>query len=150
MPKKQPRLTKKERKALSPNPSASPRIIRREGGTYRTSGNVSEEALEAAEAYFAEKERHGGPAQQMMDFVEPLMERAREEGLEAMNRVMTLGMVFWNLALLHGEAREEALTKAEERITGTDEDRATFREAATAMIARHEAMFPWLHGRGQQ
>jgi hypothetical protein len=149
MAKKQPRLTKREKKAL--DPGAGPRVISRHGSTYHASGNVSEEALEAAESYFADKEKHGGPAQQMMDFVEPLMEKARASGnLEVTNRVMSLGMMFWNMALLSDDDRAEALQKAQETVCKTEADRETLRQTASMMIARHEKMFPWLHdGRGR-
>lgn len=120
-------------------------MISRHGSTYHASGDVSEEALAAAESFYADRERHGGPAQQMMDFVEPLMEKARADGEDAMNRVMSFGVIFWNIALLHGSEREEALGKAEAAITDGDEARVAFRRAAMAMVARHEAMFPWLH-----
>lgn len=145
MAKKQPRLTKKEKKALDPGPR--PRIASR----HHVSDGVSDEALEVAEDYFAEKERHGGPAQQMMEFVEPLMEGARAFGnLEVTNRVMSLGMMFWNMALLSESDRAEALQKAEETVCKTEEDRETLRQTASTMIARHEQMFPWLHdGRGR-
>jgi hypothetical protein len=143
MAKKQPRLTKKEKKAIDPGPGPVSR--------HHVFDGVSEEALEAAESYFAEKDRHGGPAQQMMEFVEPLMERARALGsLEVTNRVMSLGMIFWNMALLAEGDRAEALQKAEETVCKTEEDRETLRQTASAMIARHEQMFPWLHdGRGR-
>jgi hypothetical protein len=147
MAKKHPRLTKKEKKALSPGPGPGSRIVSR----HHVSDGVSDEALEAAKSYFAEKERHGGPAQQMMDFVEPLMEGARANGhLEVTNRVMSLGMMFWNMALLAESDRAEALQKAEETVCKTEEDRETLRQTASVMIARHEQMFPWLHdGRGR-
>ncbi|HEX7669249.1 MAG TPA: hypothetical protein VF395_06700, partial [Polyangiaceae bacterium] len=103
-------------------------------------------ALETAEGSFAEKGRHGSPAQQMMDFVEPLMKGARAFGnLEVTNRVMSLGMIFWNMALLAESDRAEALQKAEETVCKTEEDRETLRQTASVMIARHQQMFPWLH-----
>jgi hypothetical protein len=140
MAKKQPRLTKKEKKGLNPGPG--PRLVSR----HHVSEGVSDEALETAESYFAEKERHGGPAQQMMDFVEPLMEKARAFGnLEVTNRVMSLGMMFWNMALLPEGERAEALQKAQETVCKTEEDRETLRQTASVMITRHEQMFPWLH-----
>jgi hypothetical protein len=145
MPKKQPRLTSKERKAQALAQAGGVRSVDRHGTRMAVSGNVSDEAVDAAERYFAQKERHGGPAQQMMDFIEPLMEKARADGEEATNRIMSFGVIFWNLAIMNGEDREEALTKAEAALNGTDDDRTAFRNVALAMIARHEAMFPWLH-----
>lgn len=144
MTKRQPRLTKRERKAL--DPASATRTARGTAGTYRTSANVSTDAMGLADDYFAEKDRRGGPAQQMMDFVEPLMEKAQAEGdIDAMNKVMSFGMIFWNLAILPETDRIKALKDAEETICKNDGDREAFHRMASVMIARHEAMFPWLH-----
>ena len=81
----------------------------------------------------------------MMDFAQPLID-GTDGDLESVNRAMSLGMLFWNLAVIKDPAaREDMLTDimAKGMKPGTDE--AEFRLFANAMIERHRMMFPEMH-----
>jgi hypothetical protein len=113
---------------------------------FLVSDGVDDDTLELAEHYFAEKDAGRGPAQQMMDFAQPLIDES-DGSTEGLNKALSLAMVFWNLAVTPEEDRETAFTGA--LLKDADaEVRTTFQEMAKVMIARHEAMFPELHGRG--
>lgn len=78
-----------------------------------------------------------------MHFVQPLFELVDYEP-EHLERVMTLGMLFWNLATLDDE-REALLADLIERQALSAQGAAELREIAAAMIERHVEMFPELH-----
>jgi SEC-C motif len=144
--KKYKRCHLPEDQAAAVQDRASGRIVQRNGSKMMVHGNVSDDTLAMARDYFAERDRHGGPARQMVDFVAPFLEEAAGD-LEAMNRVMTFGMVFWNIALLPDHEREGATKRAEDAASKNDEDREAFRSMASMMVARHQTMFPWMHER---
>lgn len=92
-----------------------------------------------------EEKARGGPAQQMVDFIQPLLEGA-EGDTERMQKAMNLGMLFWNIAVSKDDVREELLQKLlEGDAAKTEEARTDFREIAEMMIQRHRDMFPELH-----
>lgn len=104
-------------------------------------------ARAAAEAGFVdEPERPRGPAQAMVDFVQPLLDQT-DGSSEQVERVMRLGMMWWNLAILPPSERARMLNETVEEMELDAEARDSFLEATHAMIARHESMFPALHAR---
>ena len=78
-----------------------------------------------------------------MRFSQPLIEAAGGEH-EKIERAMTFGMVFWNMAVAE-DAGEKMLAMALEHITKTEEEAAGFRALAASMVERHKQMFPALH-----
>ena len=120
-------------------------VARQMAQTFLASDGVDDEAMAVAEHYFAEKDAGRGPAQQMMDFAQPLLDES-DRSTEALNKALSLAMVFWNLAVATEEDREKAIANA--MLKDADpEVRAAFQQMARLMIARHETMFPELHGR---
>ena len=132
-----------------PSPIAEPltgrQVAKRMAEHFLVSDGVDDETLAIAQRYFAEKDAGRGPAQQMMDFAEPLLDES-DGSTEALNKALSLATVFWNLALAREEDREEAIAKA--MLKDADpEVSAAFQQMAQLMIARHETMFPELHCR---
>ena len=85
-----------------------------------------------------------GPARQMVEFAQPLLDGAGDSP-EIMQRAMDLGVIFWNLAILPGSDRRKFL---DERLSSMSEHlRDDFRHMASMMIERHRLMFPELHWR---
>ena len=108
------------------------------------SGDVDEGVLDHAADYFERKSRGQGPAQQMVDFCQPLIDVSDGE-LEGLNKAMSLGMVFWNLALCEDQdGREEMLDDLLGKLT-TPEEKEDFRRLARDMVERHRRMFPEMH-----
>lgn len=89
------------------------------------------------------------PAQQMKDYVEPLL--AETDGsLEAMNKVLGMGMAFWNMALADADEGARMLASCLDALP-TEPARQQFADVAGVMIERHRAMFPQMHrARGVQ
>jgi hypothetical protein len=88
----------------------------------------------------------GGSAQQLVDFAAPFL-RGNIGSPEATKEALSLGVLFWNLALLPDAHRERAL---DEMLDGkTEDEREEFRSIAGQMVERHRLMFPEQHlGRG--
>ena len=105
--------------------------------------NPSAEALDLAADYFEKKESGEGFAAQLMRFSQPLIEAANGE-VDKIEKAMTLGMVFWNMAIANGGG-EELLAIALKHIAKTEEEAAEFRALAASMVERHRQMFPALH-----
>jgi hypothetical protein len=125
--------------------ASRPRVVERGDDNFLVSGNASDETLDLADEYFARRDAGRGPAQQMMEFVQPLIEMG-DGSTEAINKAMTVGMMSWNLAVTPSEQREAALAKMLTAFDTADEEtRSTFAELARMMIARHQEMFPELH-----
>lgn len=93
-----------------------------------------------------EERRGRGPAQAMVDFVQPLLDKT-DGSKEQVERVMNLGMMWWNLAMVPPAERDQILSDTVERMDLDADARAGFLEATREMIARHESMFPALHAR---
>jgi hypothetical protein len=121
----------------------APRLVNHRSGLLTTSGNPSAEALDLAADYFERKDAGEGFAAQLMRFSQPLIEAADGEP-EKIEKAMTLGMVFWNLAIANGGG-EELLTVTLRHIARTEEEAAEFRALAASMVERHREMFPELH-----
>jgi hypothetical protein len=84
-----------------------------------------------------------GPAQQMVDYVQPIID-ATDGDREGLQRALDIGMFFWNLAITPDAAeREDALREMLEGIG--EAERAMFKETAKMMIERHRKMFPEMH-----
>jgi SEC-C motif len=122
-------------------------VARQMADTFLTSDDVDDEALAIAEHHFAEKDAGRGPAQQMMDFAQPLVE-ANDGSTDGLNKALTMGMFFWNLAISPTEDREKAMAEMLASFDKAEmEVRTAFQEMANVMVERHEAMFPELHAR---
>ncbi len=112
-------------------------------------GNPTPETLDLAADYFGTKDAGEGFAAQLMRFSQPLIEAADGEP-EKIERAMTLGMVFWNMAIAKGGG-ERFLAIALKHIAKTDEEAADLRALAASMVERHRQMFPALHtGRSER
>lgn len=123
----------------------SARVVESREQRLVVSGDVDEGVLDHAADYFERKSRGQGPAQQMVDFCKPLIDSSGGD-LEGMNKAMSLGMVFWNLALCEDQdAREKMLNGLLEKLTVPEEEKEEFQRLAMDMIERHRRMFPDLH-----
>src|SRR5664280_357874 len=124
----------------------SPRIVERRGEKYLVSHGVTDSNLDAAANYFANRDTHRGPAQEMADFVQPLLDTT-DGSIEEMNKIFSLGMLCWNIALLPTQRRESAISETTAKFAKADEDKNAFHSMIEMMVARHEGMFPRLHQR---
>ena len=107
------------------------------------SPGISARQLESARQYYRAKDAGRGPAQQMVDYVQPIID-ATDGSREGLQRALNIGMFFWNLAIMRDSAkREDALREMLEGIG--EAERAMFRETAEMMMERHRKMFPELH-----
>ncbi|MSP17537.1 MAG: hypothetical protein EXR73_13180 [Myxococcales bacterium] len=135
----------KDQTAAPPALPIGARLLRRDGESFVVSEGVTERMLDGPTRHFKEERRGRGPAQQMVDFAQPLIDAAGDDEA-ALNRAMTMGMVCWNLALCRDEgSREGLLTTAAGALPDDEQVRSDFREIASTMIARHRSMFPELH-----
>jgi hypothetical protein len=134
------------RLAAAPQPPPGRRVIYHRGRPLLISGNsdLPPGVLDHAVDFYEAKDRGEGPAAQMMRFVQPLIEATGGDERK-MDRALTLGMAFWNLAICDDERREDMLGDLTRTIARTDEDEREFRALAADMVARHRAMFPALH-----
>jgi SWIM/SEC-C metal-binding protein len=111
------------------------------------SEGVSAAALEAAEECFDAKDRGRGPARDMMDFAQPLID-ATDGSIEQMNKALSFAMVCWNLAILDPAEREKGLAEmVNELCPDEGAGRDELRRLLLQMIERHEEMFPGIHRR---
>ncbi len=84
-------------------------------------------------------------AQQLADFSRPLLEGA--DTAEATQNALAMGEFFWRLALAKdARSREDGLELLLKTLAQSASDRESLRALAARMIARHEQMFPGLHG----
>ena len=120
------------------------RRVERDGETYVASSGVTDDQLELATEHFAERRASKGPAQQMAEFAQPLLDQT-DGSIEAMNKAMTIGIVCWNMAIVSAEERDRMLVEFVDKTFPDEEARAAFREIARFMIARHRRLFPELH-----
>ena len=119
-------------------------VVTHRGERFLTTGGMSEEGLDVAADFFERKRRGQGPAQQMADFVQPLLDTVGHD-LDGMNRAMGLGMLFWNVACKDDQLGEEMLSEFTRSTLETDQQRQEFRALANDMIKRHRQMFPEHH-----
>jgi len=81
-----------------------------------------------------------GPAQAMMDYAKPLLERMDMEGEDDLNKAMSITQLCWNLALT--KDKNEQVTMKKEVVKQVDlPDAESF---VDSMIERHKKMFPEL------
>lgn len=71
-------------------------------------GDLPPGVLDHAVDFYEAKDHGDGPAAQMMRFCEPLLEAAGNDGAK-IDRALTLGMAFWNLAVFDDERRDDML-----------------------------------------
>ena len=90
--------------------------------------------------------RRQGPAQQIADFAQPLIDGSNGD-YPSVQKAMSLGMLFWNLALCkEGERREEMLADVMANTMKLDQrEQEDFRALAESMVERHRQMFPEMH-----
>lgn len=143
-------LSKDEAAARTAAQETRLRTVRHGGHEFVTSADLAdldEETLDAAASYFDRKARGEGPGDQMAAFCQPLVESAGGD-FESVNKAMSLGMLFWNMAVLQDdEARREMLDDLMESALKleSDQEREEFRALAASMIERHQQMFPEMH-----
>jgi hypothetical protein len=123
-----------------------PRIVERAGEKFMVSDGVRDDDLEAAAEYFERRDQRAGPAQQMVEFVQPLLDKT-DGSEEQMNKVFALGMLCWNIAILPEAKREDAILAAAGNAANTEEGGEAFRDMVEFMVERHEELFPELHQR---
>lgn len=78
----------------------------------------------------------------MMRFVQPLLGGYDDDA--QLKKALSLGMVFWNLALCEDDQREELLAQMVSKLSN-ERDVLEFRAVANGMVKRHQAMFPAMH-----
>jgi hypothetical protein len=131
-------------RALAPAPQPASRIIHHRDRPLLVSGgrDLSAGVLDRAAGLHAAKTRSEGPAAQMMRFVQPLLEGCDDHAQR--EKALSLGMVFWNLALSEDDCREEMVARM---VSKLPDDRVAleFRALADDMVKRHRAMFPAMH-----
>lgn len=121
------------------------RMVEHNGQRYVTTANMTPQALESVADFFEQKRRGKGPAQQIADFAQPLLDAARGE-TDKLQRAFSLGAMFWNLAITKDEKlRDEMLDDLVRRTQKTEEDAREFRALAAEMLERHRQMFPEMH-----
>jgi hypothetical protein len=134
-------LPKDEAARAAPAPNA--RTINHRGKALTVSGSPSEETLDLAADYFERKDAGDGYGAQIARFSQPLIDAAGNNPT-AIQNAMTLGAIFWNVAIA-GEDGAASLADVMERMTLDEEGAAEIRALAARMVDRHVAMFPELH-----
>lgn len=125
-------------------PTPRGRIVYHRDRPLLVSGDLPAGALDEAVEHFRAKDRGEGPAAKMKRFIEPLLEAAGGDRTK-IDRALTLGMVFWNLALCDDERREGMLGELSRSLAKTEQDERDLRVLAADMVERHRTMFPGLH-----
>jgi hypothetical protein len=123
-----------------------PTRVRHIRDRFLVSADAGDDALDLAEHYLAERDAGRGPAQQMMDFAQPLIDQS-DGSTDALNKALSIAMIFWNLALTPEQEREQALVEIMAGMSAGESDdvRSAFQAMAETMIERHREMFPELH-----
>jgi hypothetical protein len=131
-------------RALAPPPQPAPRIIHHRGRPLLVSGgcDLSVGVLDHSVEFYAAKDRGEGPAAQLMRFIQPLL--AGYDDDSQLERALQLGMMFWTLALVEEDEREELLAQTLSKLPNVP-DAVEFRALAHDMVKRHKAMFPAMH-----
>ena len=109
------------------------------------SRGVSDAQLAAADEFFAAKAAGRGPAADIADYAEPLLD-ATDGSPEQVQRAMSMATVFWNLAIVKEDAeRRSRLDEIVAKTFDTEDEREQFRSLARDMIERQRSMFPAMH-----
>lgn len=121
------------------------RVIERNGQRMLVSSDISDVQLAAADEFFAAKAAGRGPAQDMVDFAQPLID-ATDGSAKQTRRALDMAMAFWNLAIIKDDAeRGRALDGIVTNAFDSDEEREAFRSLANDMVERHRLMFSEMH-----
>lgn len=136
-------LPRDEARAAELAPRARAQVVNHRGGSLAISGDPSPELLDMAADHLEQRETREGFAAQVMRFSQPLIEAAGGDP-EKIERAMTLGMVFWNIAVAKDDGGE-TLAIVLEHVAKTEEEAADFRALAASMVERHVQMFPAFH-----
>ena len=84
-------------------------------------------------------------AQQIAEFAKPLLEGAASA--EARQNALAMGEFFWKLAMAKdAKSRHDWMEILLKNLAQSEGERASLQDLAAKMIARHEQMFPGLHG----
>jgi hypothetical protein len=100
------------------------------------------DVLDQVVEFYAAKDRGEGPAAQMMRFIQPLLAGCNDDALR--EKALNWGMLFWNLALVEDDKRDELFTEMVSKFPD-ERDALEFRAFASDMVKRHKAMFPAMH-----
>jgi hypothetical protein len=130
------RSGKKYKKCCLGRAAAGPRIV--------ASPGVSREQLALADDHFREKDAGRGPAQQFLDFAQPLLDSTDGSKAET-QRALTLAQFLWNVAVTRDSEKREAMLEDLLRDITPDTERERFAGTARDMLQRHRVMFPELH-----
>ena len=130
------RSGKKYKKCCLGRAAAGPGIV--------ASAGVSREQLALAEDYFRQKDAGPGPAQQFLDFAQPLLDSTDRSKVET-QRALTLAQFLWNVAVTRDTEKREAMLEELLRDITPDTEREAFAGIARDMLQRHREMFPELH-----
>jgi hypothetical protein len=130
------RSGKKYKKCCLGRAAAAPSIV--------ASPGVSPEQLALAEDYFRQKDAGRGPAQQFVDFAQPLLDKAGGSKSET-QKALTLAQLLWNVAVTRDAEEREAMLGELLRDRGPGAEREAFARIARDMLQRHRELFPELH-----
>jgi hypothetical protein len=120
-------------------------VVERNGDLFLVSKGITDERLASMLPYFDRRDCSPALAGKMQTFIKPMLDEANGSH-ELVERVWTLGGLFWNIALMRDDAaRKKGLDEAERFFSG--KGREQFREVAAFMLRRHERMFPEMHER---
>ena len=108
------------------------------------SSSADDGDIAAAQEYFGHGGQREGAAQQMVEFVRPLVDES-DGSEEQLSNALNMGVLCWNIAVLPRTSRDRALRDAIDEFGATEKEREAFREVAELLIARHEQLFPELH-----
>ena len=125
----------KDQAAAPPPVPIGARILQRNGERFMVSEGVTDEALGHAADYFEAKRRGRGPAQQLAEYAQPLLDSAGD-GIEDVNQAMSLAMICWNLALCQDEGERENLLVSLSDKLPVEQARTEFRAIAAQIIYR--------------
>ena len=128
---------------LASDEAARTRVVEGDSDVLRVTGDVSAEQLAMARGFFAEKDAGRGPAQQMAEYAQPLVDET-DGSSTSVQAALNFAMLFWNLAVTRDDAtRERHLAEMKQRID--EAERAEFDQTARMMVERHRRMFPEMH-----
>ena len=90
----------------------------------------------------------GAIGEAMVAYAQPLVDQT-DGSAEQINKVFTISLLCWNLALLPEDSRETTLSEMRPNLKMDDDDFDEFRlSIVVPMIRRHQEMFPQMHRLG--
>jgi SEC-C motif len=116
--------------------AAGPSIVASPGGP--------REQLALADSNFRQKGAGRGPAQEFLDFAQPLLDSTDGSKAET-QRALTLAQFLWNVAVTRETEKREAMLEELLRDITPDTEREEFAAIVRAMLQRHRELFPELH-----